>query len=68
MLKIKEKLTYIEADLKQLDVAVKHAESSLNNRQEDQLKRVNIEQELQDLRDAILDVEAQLTRKTCYIS
>lgn len=68
MLLIKDKLNAIEADLNQLSEAVRQAELAVSHNPLAATKRAGIEQELQDLKDAILDVEAQINRKTCYVS
>jgi hypothetical protein len=68
MLLIKEKLDAIEMELNQLAEAVRQSERDASPKALASKKRNDIEQELRDLRDAILDVEIQVNRKTCYSS
>lgn len=68
MLTIKDKLDAIELELNQLTEAVRVTEQAASKKALAPAKRAGIEQELENLKDAILDVEAQINRKTCYVS
>jgi len=68
MLTIKDKLAAIESELNQLAEAVRITEDAASKKTLTPAKRVGIQEELESLKDAILDVEAQLNRKTCYAS
>lgn len=68
MLLIKDKLDAIEMELNQLAEAVRQSEKDASPKALTSKKRNDIEQELLELREAILDVEIQVNRKTCYTS